>query len=254
MLVNLKIDVLNSLTLTELAVLRYIDANKKEVLKMSVKDIAGRNFVSSATVMRLAKKIGFSGFLELKYWIKEKLINEEKRDETLSFDIIVDEHLKNIIETKKLITRDLILKVVNKMNQAKNIHFFGKGLTNTITTYYSKVLFTHGINNFIYEDTHIAYLAAEKMNATDLVFIGSLSGNTNQAVRLAQIAKSRGATIISLTSNTPNSLNSISDIPLTFSTSPQNIRVADSVSRTPALFIFDIVIEVLLALRDNIKI
>lgn len=140
------------------------------------------------------------------------------------------------------------------MNQAKNIHFFGKGLTNTITAYYSKVLFTHGINNYIYEDTHIAYLAAEKMDTTDLVFIGSLSGNTNQAVRLAQIAKSRGATIISLTSNTPSSLSSMSDIPLTFSTSPQNIRVADSVSRTPALFIFDIVIEVLLALRDDINI
>lgn len=250
---NIDIDILNSLTITELAVLRYLDANKKQVLDMSVQAVADKNFVSTATIIRLAKKIGYSGFAELKFSIREEIKNFEKVNDSLTFESILEEHVNNIIDTKNLINKNLIVKVVNKMMKAENIHFFGKGLTNTIVSYYSKILFTLGINNFIYEDTHIAYLAAEKMDKSDLVFIVSLSGNTHQPVRMAQIAKSRKATIISITSNTSNSLSSLSDVQLTFISSTQNNRVADSVSRTPSLFLFDIIVEVFVAKRQGIN-
>lgn len=251
---NIDIEILNSLTLTELGVLRYFDANKKSLLDMSVQAVADANFVSTATVIRLAKKLGYSGFSELKFQIREELRKQSEVNKSLTFESIVDEHIDNILNTRDLINKSLILDVVNKMNKADNIHFFGKGLTNSITSYYSKILFTLGINNYIYEDTHIAYLAAEKMNKKDLVFIVSLSGNTNQAIRMAQIAKSRKATIISITSNTSNTLSTLSDVQLTFCASEQSDRVADSVSRTPSLFLFDIIVEVFIAKRENLNI
>lgn len=254
MFLNIDINILNSLTLTELSVLRYLDANKKQVLEMSVQAVAEKNFVSTATIIRLSKKLGYSGFSELKFSIREEFRQYAEVNESLTYESIVDEHINNIINTKDLISKELIINVVNKMNRAKNIHFFGKGLTNAIVSYYSKILFTLGINNIIYEDTHIAYLAAEKMDKSDLVFIVSLSGNTNQAVRMAQIAKSRKATIISITSNTSNTLSSLSDIQLTFITGKQNNRVADSVSRTPSLFLFDIIVEVFIAKREGLNI
>lgn len=254
MLKKIDIEVLNSLTITELTALRYISSNKKDILKMSIQEAAEKNFISTTTIIRLCKKIGFSGFSELKFFIKEELSKQDELDQNLSYENIVNEHIKNIVETKNLISRELIVKAVDKMIKAENIHFFGKGLTNAVASYYSKILFTLGVNNYIYHDTHIAYLAAEKMTKKDLVFIISLSGNTNQAVRLAQIAKGNKAFIISITSNTPNQLSLLSNLQLTFSANDPNERVADSVSRTPALFLFDVIVEVFVARKGGLNV
>ena len=254
MISKMEIEILNDLTIAEFGVLRYLDKNKEKVLQMSIQTLADQNFVSTATIMRLSKKLGFSGFAELKFFIKEQIRTELEFSKDYSYEQILKDHAFNITKTVELLEKDLIIEVVNKMTAAKNIHFFGKGLTSSVCEYYSKILFTLGINNFIYKDTHIAYLAAENMNEDDLVFIASLSGNTNQVIRMAQIAKSRKATVISITSNTKNELAKLSNLSLSFASTPKNPKVADAVSRTPALFIFVIIVEVYIAIKNKMPI
>lgn len=53
MLSSISIDTINSLTISELDVLRFIQNNRKLVLSLSVKKLAETTFVSTATVMRL---------------------------------------------------------------------------------------------------------------------------------------------------------------------------------------------------------
>lgn len=247
MLSKIEIEVLNSLTIAELSVLRYLDNNKEDVLDLTIQELADRNFVSTTTVMRLCKKLGFTGFTELKYKIKDMVSIEDCFNKNLTFEKIKSDHLTNIASTANLLDKQMLEEIVDKMLEAEHIHFFGKGLSGSVFTYFSKILHTLGVNNTNYHDTHIAYINGEKMTNKDLIFISSLSGKTSQTIRMAQICKSRDAKIVSLTSNTQNPLSQLSDYPITFMAGTRNPKVADILSRTPILFIFDIIIEMYIA-------
>ena len=79
------------------------------------------------------------------------------------------------------------------------------------------------------------------MTSNDMLIACSLSGNTHQVVRAAQIAKSRGAKVITITRNTENELSKIGDINLSICTEHSPTNVSDISSRVPMLFILNII-------------
>lgn len=242
MLATISIETINSLTISELDVLRFIDNNKKLVLDWSIKNLSQKTFVSTATIMRLCKKLGFSGFSEFKYYLKEEVCYEEKNKRPATFDDLINQNVKSITETAKMLDETMIMEVVKHMKEKVNIHFFGKGLTATVLNYASKQLLTYNRSNFNYEDTHIAYLVAESMNENDLLFVCSLSGNTHQVVRMTQIAKSRNATVVTISSSNNNELSKIGDYNFTIYKDNDKCRQHDIASRIPILFILNIII------------
>lgn len=244
MLSTISIETINSLTISELDVLRFVDNNKKLVLDWSIKNLSQKTFVSTATIMRLCKKLGFSGFSELKYYLKEKVCYEERTKRPATFDDLINQNVKSIVETAKMLDEAMIMEVVSHMKAKTNIHFFGKGLTSTVLNYASKQLLTYNRSNFNYEDTHIAYLVAESMNENDLLFVCSLSGNTHQVVRMAQIAKSRNATVVTITSSNNNELSKIGDYNFAIHKEEEECRQYDISSRLPILFILNIIISI----------
>ena len=113
MIDKLDIEVINSLTISELYVLRYIDNNKERVLSSSVKGIAEQAFVSTATVMRVCKKLGFSGFSELKYALKNELQKEIESSGSIGDDYSVDEVNQTLVsEIGDYMAKTLIRKAL----------------------------------------------------------------------------------------------------------------------------------------------
>uniref|UniRef100_UPI000A789FD7 MurR/RpiR family transcriptional regulator n=1 Tax=Clostridium sp. NkU-1 TaxID=1095009 RepID=UPI000A789FD7 len=68
-MVTLHLDdaVIKSLSNNELNVLKFVYEHIDEVLDMSIQTLAARTSYSSATILRFCKKLGYSGFAELKY-------------------------------------------------------------------------------------------------------------------------------------------------------------------------------------------
>lgn len=99
MLTSISIDTINSLTISELDALRFIENNRKQILAMSIKTLAQITFVSTATIMRLCKKLGYSGFSELKYHLREELNQMEKEHQNTTFADTVNQNVKAIVET-----------------------------------------------------------------------------------------------------------------------------------------------------------
>lgn len=56
-----------SLTDTERAVLEFLLTHIDEALKLGVRGVAKANFTSTSTVMRLSRKLGYNGFIEMYY-------------------------------------------------------------------------------------------------------------------------------------------------------------------------------------------
>lgn len=254
MIKSLNTDILNSLSSSEIEVLKYIDNNKEEVLGMSIQELSKKIFISTATIMRLCKKLNLSGFSELKYHIREKKKSEilQSREST-SLKEILDKTLLEVRQAYNLIYEKNINEAVNLLLEDKNIHFFAKGLTNSAFQYISKQLLTCNRMNICYEDTHIAYLAADRMSEKDALFVASLSGETRQVIKMVQIAKSKGATIIAITSMDNSIISKLADINFYVYSEEDSKNPYDMKSRLPILFILNVIVRYYVERKKELK-
>lgn len=257
MIDKLDIEVINSLTISELYVLRYIDNNKERVLSSSVKGIAEQAFVSTATVMRACKKLGFSGFSELKYALKNELQKEIESSGSIGDDYSVDEVNQTLVSeietTAKNIDKKSIVDIVEIFKSDKTLHFFAKGLTLNVLEYAAKQLRTAKRAVHLYNDTHIAYINAENFTKDDCVFLASLSGRTHQVVKVAQIAKGRGATIITITGRLEDELSKIGDINIKVANERIGTTKHDFSSRLAMMFVVDVLVGAYLRSQMGVK-
>ena len=63
---HLNNSVIQRLSANELAILEYIYENHEDVVHMSIRELSQAVSYSSATILRFCKKLGLSGFSELK--------------------------------------------------------------------------------------------------------------------------------------------------------------------------------------------
>ena len=61
------------LSQTEQSVLEYLMEHTEEALKIGIRGVAQKKYTSTATVMRLAKKLGFEGFREMIYSFRTEM-------------------------------------------------------------------------------------------------------------------------------------------------------------------------------------
>ncbi|XMB73053.1 MurR/RpiR family transcriptional regulator [Mycoplasmatota bacterium WC30] len=250
MISKININIINSLSHLEIEALRYIESHKKDVIEQSIQQISDCSYISTATIMRLCKKLGYTGFTEFKYNLKREM-ESNKNDTFDSFEELINDNILTVTETAKMLSPQTVMKVIEEMVNSKHIHFFAKGLSGNVLLYASKLLLTNGVVNSFYEDTHIAHIAAEKMGDRDVLFLASLSGETSQVVQMAQIAKSKNAVIVTITGNTSNELAKLGTYSFGFYRDKYTVRPSDVSSRLQVLFILNIILK--LYFNKNIK-
>lgn len=83
---------------TEQKLLAFILEHREEVLSMGVRQVAAENFVSPAMVIKLSKKMGFTGFTDMVYRLNFLIQNRKKnRNHTSSLTSFIGN-----IETSRL--------------------------------------------------------------------------------------------------------------------------------------------------------
>ena len=88
---------------------------------MSCKELAGHSHVSSSMVVRFAKHIGYSGFLQIRDQIRSELGNV-RRPYSISLsmpekvdDNLIGQYLQKIGNDIKVFTQDMDLKLIEKL-------------------------------------------------------------------------------------------------------------------------------------------
>lgn len=244
-------ETLQSLNKSEFDVLGYISNNTDKCCRMTISQLAKENFVSTTTVVRLCKKLGYSGFSEFKYDLKRN-IREKEQSNIIEYDKSVETHLMNIQKTCELLSEDTVNKIAQLLMQ-KKIHFFGKGLSRITCEYITDQIIMLNRLAINYTSTHIAYLSGEKMDENDVVFVLSLSGETFQTLKLAKIAKSKGATVVSITCMGMNSLAKVADINLYVYSEDVADYGFDNKSRASVLLLFQIIFDAYIKLNKGIE-
>ena len=70
---NLIRDKYKNLNETEKEILRYIISNSSRIRSLKIKELADAVYCSPNTIIRMSKKMGFTGFSEMKHVIFEEL-------------------------------------------------------------------------------------------------------------------------------------------------------------------------------------
>lgn len=205
----------------------YILALKKPI-GISVVVLAEMLDVSEATVIRFCKRIGVSGYAELKLCLAQQLAAGEIRQDPYLFDMPIEEKdtidvvprkmiasvRSSLADLENTILPEELEQAVQALKNARMVYLFGVVHSAAVCADLNCRLLKVGIPSQVYSDSHLQFYAAQNVQKEDVVVAISHSGVTVDVVDAARIAKERGATVICISNclNTP--LTRVSDIRL----------------------------------------
>lgn len=213
---------------TDDQIIDYIKDNKEEVLNISIQKLAEKLFTVPNTIVRLAKKLGYDGFSELKAALKI-----ESKDENEFFSNIY----YNVKKTYEIIDMETIDRAAKKIKECRDIYFYGIGDSIPFCEMMTKNLRCVGKKAEFFAYPHDMIYNAENINIKDLVFIISTSGETKQLIEACNIVKRKGVFIISLTHLSDNSISRLSDIALYCWSPKENLNNYNITDRTSLMIV-----------------
>lgn len=219
---------------SENELLNFFIKNAHNIKDMKIKDVASNTFISPASIVRFCKKLGFSGYSELKNNLSFSLSNKDTTHRKNQINIFED-----IEKTKDMINIDIIDGIIDLINKSTRVDFYGAGSSLMICKEISKKFKSLGLFSYSYDDSSIMYLSASSLKKEDVVFAISMSGETSSVIRAANIAKARGVTVISVTNMSTNSLTKIADKSLYVCSTSFQLQDLNFESRIQALILME---------------
>lgn len=192
-------------------ILSYCIQNNEKVSDMKVQEVAQALYTSPASVIRFCKKLGFSGFSEFKAALKMEV---HRKSKTQTSEINSIDFLKDISKTIQLIPEETIEEILKLIHTRKRIELFAVGSSRTVANEFAKRLQLVKKSAYCYDDSTLMNISAKQLGEDDLVIALSVSGETSLVIAAANMAKSRGAALVSMTNLGSNTLSDVADINL----------------------------------------
>lgn len=217
---------------SEKKVCQYIIKNMDKVVDMSVYSVADAAFTSKTVVINTAKKIGFTGFTDLKYYIKQH-IGDTKKTKTVVKSM--QDFNTELIETTKMTCNFVgereLDTTASKILESKTVYIAARGTSKSIASHLNHMLITIGIKCVLIDDYNLLTLIADRIDKNELMILLSLSGETAKIVDAARRVKARESSLIAITSFTHNSLSRMADISIYSLAQDTDTIDNDSISR-----------------------
>ncbi|WP_300330703.1 MurR/RpiR family transcriptional regulator [Fusobacterium sp.] len=253
------IDRINTLqgkfTSKEKKINKFIMANIDRIMYMNTYEIAEQCETSQASVVRFAKKLGYSGFPELKVDFGKEIGRREAKEkisftyEDMSENGEIFENIKNVVKINTRIIEDtyssvdvkVIEKTVKAIKKARKIVIVGAGYSGIIARDLEYKLLELGINVIFQNDFHTLLTIIPTLTEEDILFVISQSGRTSDIYYLVEESKKRNIKIIAITQTSNNPIKELADIQITTVVEKNNFRSTSLYSRISQLTIIDII-------------
>lgn len=216
----------------ETIVINYIFEKKAQIQQQTIREIAANTFVHPSTLIRIAKKLEFSGWNQF----KEQLVKEFSYVETNFIDIdpnipfdkmdnvltiankIANLEKETIEDTRSLLSISYLEEATNKLINAEKIIVFGNN--SNLLMAQDFILKMGRIGKVIIPALTVgeSMYNAYSCHSTDCCLLISYSGESIEMLQVARILKQKRVSIVSLTSIGDNSLTKLSDVTLNLTT------------------------------------
>lgn len=228
----------------------YILSHLEDVIRMPIAVLAEKAKTSEATIVRMCRALNFSGFKDLKLSIATAPTLEIQNNH--NFELEKDSTILQMIQTIEIhnidaIQRTLMIngereleKIIHQINNARKIIFIGIGASAIVAQDFEHKLKRINKNCETIFDSHGQLIAAAHATSEDVVFAISYSGETKEVINALTVAKENQATIITMTQNKRNTVQSFADSALYVVSNEADIRSSATASRIAQLTLIDI--------------
>jgi len=250
---------LDNLTPTDREIGKFIIENSDQMLRLSSAALAKKTGCSQSSVVKFSQRLGYSTYQELKLAVSEANVQERhvKTDMIHGTIELGDSHqimLQKLIGSKLLSMQQTadanseshIKKAVEILYRAKRIHLGGVGASSLVARDFSYKLTKLGRNILHDSDSHIQMASASTLDAGDVMLAISHSGNSLETVRIAEIARQRGALIIAITGLKDNPLSRLADMCLYTVADEERVRSSSITARDAQLTLIDMLFILLM--------
>ena len=242
----------NNFTKAEKKVGQFVLNNPKEVLYMPITDLADNCDVGDTSVFRFCKTLNLKGYQDFKMILAQSLSSEAGEAHPLSDHVTRDDstlevakkvlqtNLNALNETFDLINPEKIDEAVKLLLKAERIVFFGVG-SSMITAMEATNKFMRIIPKAeCINDPHLQSMRAALLTPQDVAVAISYSGSTKDTIEVVEIAKKRGAKIISITRFIKSPLTAHSDITLLCGSNEGPLQGGSLSAKLSQLYLLDV--------------
>lgn len=217
------------LTESEKRVCNYVVQNYQDVSEMNINELAKHAFASKTVVINMAQKLDFSGYTELRYYLKNKIKNEV--NEVLTPYGSRNSVLKLAQLTGNIMNFSEIDRAAKHIINARTVYVSARGTSKSCAIHLTHLLLTMGVKCVLIDDYNLLTITANNIDKNETFILFSLSGETKKIVEAAEISKAMEAQVIAVTSFNHNSLARLADINIYAATESMDTLYDDDISR-----------------------
>ncbi|TCL03213.1 SIS domain-containing protein [Sodalis ligni] len=241
----------------ERSIAHFIENNPDVISTMRINEVSKFLKVSIASITKVSKKLGCSGFHELKNSISEISASDQdslQQDFHISSryeDILERTFLNSILALQESLTlinsevfNQVALLLIN-FNENNKIILAGCGGSRSICDDFHHKLLKIGIFSNVYYDSHMQQMSASLMKPGDILFAVSHSGKTADVINMLKTARENGADTVSITNYFNSPVTQVSDYAIISSVKNNPITGENASTRIVHLNILDALFTIL---------
>lgn len=243
----------NQFTKAEKKVADFILQNPREVLFMSITDLAEACDVGDTSVFRFCKTMELKGYQEFKMMLSLSLHEADDRDMdqyagNISLDDsfaelsqkVLNTNVNALTETYSLLDAESFLKAIDVLHEARKVCFFGVGASLLTALKATNKFLRIEPKVYCMQDSHMQAMVASTMTSEDVAVLFSYSGATKDTIHVAEIARKAGARIICITRFVKSPLTSFADLVLLCGANEGPLQGGSTSVEISQLFLIDL--------------
>jgi RpiR family transcriptional regulator, carbohydrate utilization regulator len=208
---------------SERKIAQYLLDDAIATVHLTITELADQTGTSEATVIRFARKLGYTGFAALKIALALELQESAPafpcdlmpEDDTLAIARkVLDSSVAAVRDTRELLAAQTLDPAVDAILGARRLEVYGVGSSAAVAHAAYTQLIQIGIPVISVSDPHLQVLSAVQLGPEDVAFGISYSGSTRDTVEALEAAKTAGATCICLTHHARSPITRVADISL----------------------------------------
>lgn len=214
---------LPSLSPAESKVGQFVLADPREVVRMTLAEIARQSGVSDATAVRFCRSLGYAGWLEFKIALVQALphsphlihngISEDDSPAAMASKVLLGSK-QALEDTLAVLDVDALKHALELLSTARSILITGVGTSGPMALEMYNRILRLGLNCQVQTDFYLQVMQVALMTPQDLVVVISQTGESDAPYRTAQEAKNQGVPVLCITGNVLSPLAAISDVVL----------------------------------------
>ncbi|WP_462225186.1 MurR/RpiR family transcriptional regulator [Alkalibacterium sp.] len=199
------------LTDNDYHILSYVEKEPERVANMTIMELSQQCNMSKSSILRMTKKLGFSGYSEFKYYLKE---SSAKNDSSGNVFELSENDIKRTVQ---LFDNQDKQPIYSLIDEAETIYAYGTGWgQQNALQELSRYLLSMDKRVYLIPSLRELQVASKNMSSDDLVIIASLSGDLDEVTSDLKKISHQGVPTLSITSFKNNHLAELSTYQLYF--------------------------------------